>query len=214
LDSQFVLIQVADGSIFVYVRKPAKEFAMKCALAAFLAVSLGTILLSAQSANQQRGASIIFTPQSTAQPAISYAMPSSTCPVSLRAGHLSDGNLVRTGTAHPKGIGQWLSLSLTSPDEKQITRARLTVHGLTPKGHMSQTRSVGTASLDAEQTFTVEFSPGRQSIAVANLWVPGMSAVERIDVQSVDYHDGSTWKLADGQSCQVKPDLFMLVASQ
>jgi hypothetical protein len=204
------------------VCKSAKEFVMKCAFLALLAVAMSSVLLSAQGTSQQSGKTATFgvggmlgLDQQLAQPTVLNAISSSSmCPVSLHAGHLSDGNMVRTGTAHPKGIGQWLSLSLTGPDEKQVARARLTVQGLTPKGHVSQTRSVGTASLNAEQTFNVAFSSGPQSVAIANLWVPDMSAVERIDVQSIQYSDGSTWKLADGQTCQVKPDLFMLVASQ
>jgi hypothetical protein len=195
---------------------------MKSAFAALLAVSLGSITLAAQSTNRPTQPSTSFgaagmegVGQQSAQPTTLKATPfSATCPVSLHAGHLADGSLVRTDNAHPRGVGQWLSLSFTGRDEKQITRARLTVRGLTPKGHMTQARSVGTGSVDAVQTFNVEFSPGPQSIAVANLWVPGMSAVQRIDVQSVDYHDGSTWKLADGQSCSVRPDPLMLVTSR
>jgi hypothetical protein len=135
------------------------------------------------------------------------------CPVSLHAGHLADGSMVQTNGGHPKGIGQWLSLSLTS-NEKQVATATVTIRGMTPKPRMSQAVTADNGMSDAVRTFHVEFEAGPQKSAVANLWVPGMSAVERIELQSMEYSDGSTWKLAEGASCHVAPDPFMLVTKR
>jgi hypothetical protein len=144
----------------------------------------------------------------------------------MQARHLADGSLVKTGGAHPKGIGQWLSLSFTgtSGDKKQIVKAKLVVHGVRPNGHVTQALSLANGPDNIVRTLTVPFSTdrnqdGRANLLVhqnarANLWVPGMSAVDRIDLGSLDYGDGSTWTVADGQSCYVVPDPKMLITSR
>ena len=149
-----------------------------------------------------------------------------TCPVSMEAKHLADGSLVQTSSAHPKGIGQWLSLSLNNAasDEKQIATATFVVHGVKPTGHVTQALSLANGPDTATQTVTVpvwvkphQAAPANSwagQEAHANLWVPGMSAVDRIQLQALAYTDGSSWKAADGQACSVIPDPKMLITSR
>ena len=185
-------------------------------------LGLGTLLLAAQSANQQpRPTIIVHTPalQNPSQPVSSAtAVSDSTlnhCPVVMRAEHLSDGSMVRTGNAaHPAGIGQRLHLSLISQEKKQITSAILTVHGMTPKGRMTETLTAGSGAYDATQEIYVSFASGPNETAIASIWVQGMSAVEMIDLKSVEYGDGSKWEPADGSSCEVRPDPLMLITER
>ena len=135
------------------------------------------------------------------------------CPVFMRAQHLSDGSLVKTGKpAHPSGIGQRLHLTFKNPDSKQIASARLTVRGVTPKGRVMQAMPAQGGSSDATQSLSVTFSPGPDQSATADLWVPGMTAVESIALESMMYSDGTTWKAADGMACRVRPDPLMLIS--
>ncbi len=222
---------------FVGVRGCGEEGAMTRKYAAVFAVVFSAATLVAQSQDQQSRPSVVSgnsvasgnaswqteppasfgvtcMQKSSGQPAQPCAFPLptlNTCPVSLRAGHLADGSFVKTEAAHPKGIGQWLSLSLSAPDRKSIVRATLVVRGLTPRAHVSQALSADGPSPHAVRTFHVSFSPGPNQSSLANLWVPEMSAVERIDLLNVDYSDGSTWKVAEGQSCRVEPDMKMLI---
>jgi hypothetical protein len=137
------------------------------------------------------------------------------CPVSMRAQHLSDGSLVKTGKApHPAGIGQRLHLTFTNPDPKQIASASVMIHGMTPKGRVMQAASAQGGSSDATQSLSVTFSAGPDRSATANLWVPGMTAVQSIELESMMYSDGSTWKPADGIACHVTPDPLMLITSR
>jgi hypothetical protein len=135
------------------------------------------------------------------------------CPVFMHAGHLADGSMVKTG-GHPTGIGQRLSLSATSLNGKEVARATVTVHGVTPKGHVTQALAGGGGPAEATQTLHVTFSSETGQPALASLWVPGMSAVERIDLLEVDYSDGSVWKIGDEQGCHVEPDMKMLITSR
>lgn len=141
------------------------------------------------------------------------------CPVSMRAQHLSDGTLFKTRDSHPSGIGQWLHLSLASRalasrDSRQIASATLRVHGFSPKGRVTQTGPGGEQAFDAMRTLTVAFAAAADRSATADFRVPGMTAVGRIDLESLEYSDGSTWKISGASSCRVAPDPEMLIASR
>jgi hypothetical protein len=98
-------------------------------------------------------------------------------------------------------------------------KATITVYGLRPlsEGHVWRTAPGQGESSDrhpqpeAIQTLTIPFSKGADGIATADIWLPGFSVVEAIDLKSVVYTDGSAWSLADGATCRIVPDPFMLV---
>jgi hypothetical protein len=148
------------------------------------------------------------------------------CPVTLQATHLADGSFIQTGDAHSRGIGQWLSLSFagTAGNEKQIVTARVIVHGVKPNAHVTQALSLANGSDDIVRTFTIPLARGQhrdaqgnewvEQDARANLWVPGMSAVDRIVLVLLSYGDGSTWTAAEGGGCSVIPDPKMLIVSR
>lgn len=110
---------------------------MKTGFVVVLVVMQGAVMAAAQGTGQQKGPTILFNDsaragarqQGNAVVLIPAPAMSDGCPVSMRAQHLSDGSMVRTGSVHPKGIGQWLHLTFTSPESKQIASARLTVRG-------------------------------------------------------------------------------------
>jgi hypothetical protein len=147
---------------------------------------------------------------SVAGPA-SQSQSAGACPVSMRAQHLPDGTLVKTRAPHPSGVGQWLHLSLTSRDSRQIAKATMRVRGFSPKARVTQTGSG--ASFDAMRVVTVPFVAGADRSASADFWVPGMSAVGRIDLEALAYSDGTTWKSGDAMNCRVTPDPEMLITS-
>lgn len=49
--------------------------------------------------------------------------------------------------------------------------------------------------------------------SVAELWLPSFGAVRWLELDSITWADGSSWKPAQGQSCMVTPSLFMLVGA-
>ena len=71
------------------------------------------------------------------------------CPIAMRAQHVADGEMVKTGSAQPRGIGQWLRLTLIAPDSRRIVKATLTIRGLSPKGRAMQALRNGNNSSDA-----------------------------------------------------------------
>jgi len=183
----------------------------------FAVVLLGGTIVAGQSANQsQNSAALAGVGTTTEMKANLLAEPRSmsSCPVSMRAQHLPDGNLVKTREGYPNGIGQRLHLSMVSLDSRQIERATLRVRGFSPKGRLTQAGSGGDPTFDAMRTLTVALAAGADRSVSADVWVPGMTAVGRIDIESLEYSDGSTWKIGDGSSCRVAPDPLMLITSR
>jgi len=164
---------------------------------------LGSIMLPAQIPNQSKTpATVIFLP-----------IASSPCPVGLHAKQNSGGDILAISGAHPKGVGQSIRLILTNPDSRRIVGASVTVRGLTGKSRVIETLSSPAVS-DAAKSIDVTFTGSHGNEISADLWVPGMSSVQAIDLSSVTYSDGSTWKLVTGNLCHAVPDPIMLIGAR
>ena len=189
---------------------PGEEMAMKMRWMAAMALALASLPLVAQNQSQTKSFGVASIEGSPATPSVNRTLA---CPVDLRARHLAYTDMIRAGEATPKGPGQRLQLTLGSAAARQIVRATMTVHGLTlnSNGHVWRTSPRQGVSSDAVRTLTVPFSKGANGVATAEVWVAGFTAVEAIDLKSVVYTDGSKWSLADGATCRIVPDPFMLV---
>lgn len=186
---------------------------MKIGLAFLFALPIGTCPLSAQYTHVPQ----MHTSGVNGVQTLVLATPPglSSCPVSMRAQHLSDGSLMKTGkTAHPAGLGQRLHLTLKNPDAKQIAGASVTIRGMTPRGRVMQTLSTAGDSSDATRQMSVSFSTESDGSATADLWVSGITAVQSVELDSVAYSDGSTWKVAAGDACRITPDPLMLISGR
>ncbi len=191
---------------------------MKSACIFLCLLALGAATLAAQNANRSYGV-IGQGPGTGQQAAANKAVADAVrvdlgCPVSMRAQHLADGEMVKTGKARPEGLGQWLHLTFMAPDSRRIAKATLAIYGSSPKGRVTKTASGRSDSSDASTALTAEFTAGTGRNDVADLWVPGMTAVQSIEVLSVVLGDGSTLKFAGDLTCRVAPDLFMPIANR
>jgi hypothetical protein len=131
------------------------------------------------------------------------------CPAILRAQHLADGSMIRTARTHPKGIGQWLHITMYAP---QGAIAKLAVHGFSNKARVTET-NLG-SSPDAVRTVTVYLAPTQNRQAEGAFWAPELTAVTSIDLVSLSYDDGSSWNAQDGHTCRVTPDPLMLISGR
>jgi hypothetical protein len=135
------------------------------------------------------------------------------CPAMLSASHLADGSMIRTGMrtgrTHPKGIGQWLHITLNAPKGAIAT---LAVHGFSNKARMTET-NLG-SSPDAVRTVTAYLSPAQNGQAAGNIWAPELTAVTSIDLVSLSYDDGTNWSAPSGHICRVTPDPLMLISGR
>lgn len=135
------------------------------------------------------------------------------CPVSLRVQHGSGGSMLAVDKGRPKGLGQLAHVTLASRlPGKQIQSARITAYGLSAKGRIAQASA--NEKFDVVKNLDVTFAQEEGTTAAADLWVPGMTAVRLLHLDSLTYADGSTWKVEAGGSCSVVPDGLMRIAQR
>lgn len=202
---------------------------MNRSVAVSFALLLGSTVMAAQTGGQGYGFGVVqnVTPgpdgkmtwttramsPAEAEKAAANALANS-CPVSLRAQQAGAAYRREVGAsdAAPKGVVQHLHLVVTNPDAKKVVAATVTVRGLTDKPRVTQTLTTQDAT-DAAKTVDVRFGGSGKEVS-ANLKLPGFSAVSSVELNSVTYGDGSTWKLATGSVCRTPVDGFMLVGSR
>jgi hypothetical protein len=137
------------------------------------------------------------------------------CPVGMHAQQGAGGDLlaVREGQTL-SGPSQRIHLVLTQRHALQVTGARIRVRGLSGKNRIAEATATGTLPPDRTQTLNVTFTPGENAEVFADLVLAGFTSVQTIELQSVAYGDGSTWKMESSNGCKVTPDRVMRVAGR
>ncbi|HEX4652027.1 MAG TPA: hypothetical protein VH250_11060 [Granulicella sp.] len=153
--------------------------------------------------------SLVWTP-TTMQPG---------CPVDLRAQRGTGSGLVVThGSLHhgPTGIAQQLHMTFTNRLPKNAVGVTLTVHGLTAAFRMMPATQSAAASSDGSITRTIhlDLSLDPNANASADLTLKSFTSVTRIDLDTIDYADGSNWKTSTAQTCRIAPDGLMLISTR
>lgn len=138
--------------------------------------------------------------------------PRPSCPISLRAQHKADGNMLKVDKTRPAGVAQRLHLILKNPDSRQIVGAMLKVRGLSGKGRVAGASGANTP--DVSRMLDVRFVPGQQNEVTSDVWVPGMTAVLAVELNSVSFADGSRWSLNGTGACSIEPEPLMLIADR
>lgn len=144
---------------------------------------------------------------------LEIAAPAANCPVSLRAQQMPGGDRMMVNGVPGKAIAQMLHLTAIAPRSRQVVAANVTVRGYSSKARFLPTRLSNQDAADASKTLDVAFNFATNKETSADVSVAGFSAVTVVDLNSVTYSDGSTWKLAAGSACRSWIDGFMLVAA-
>lgn len=187
---------------------------MKSAALVSFTFFVSTIALPAQSGSIGVG-SIENIPSFQANQIYMFQRPLTAqgCPVSLRAQQGPAGGMVQVDRNRPEGTSQRLHLNLFNPEGKQIVSALVRAHGLSAAGRTTFAVS-DSLKPDSTRTLVVHFAPDSPKTVTGDMWVPGMTAVLAIDLNSVTFTDGSTRTFTKNDGCHVVPDLKMLIAGQ
>lgn len=170
-----------------------------------IALMLGPTLLAAQTIVAPKESSLQTT-------AIQLAAALDNCPVSLHAQQMPGGDRMVVNGVPLKTMAQTLRLTASTPGKRQVSAANITVHGYGNKARFLPTGETNQDAGDAAKTMDVSFPSNSDKDASTDVSIAGFSAVTVVDVNSVTYSDGSTWKLAAGRACRAWIDGFMLVA--
>jgi hypothetical protein len=105
---------------------------------------------------------------------------------------------------------QWFDLRMTNFLPHEVVSAQLTAHGFGYKWRVSPV----SATPDIWKTMDVALDVKGNSSASRELSFGHFSAIRTIDVDSVNYADGSTWHAPSPGACSVAPSLIMRISAQ
>ena len=198
-----------------------KRILMKRILAVSIPFLLGVQGLTAQSkATPPSGTSFgtatmeTMKPGGTSTSTVVIRMQPS-CPVGMHAKQGSGGGLAAVRNARPSdGPSQQIHLVLARRHSQQITGARVLVRGLSGKDRMERSNAIGDIVPDRSPMLLVTFTPDNAVEASADLVLPGFTSIQSVELQTITYADGSTWKMENQNACTVAPDPMMLIAGR
>jgi hypothetical protein len=139
-------------------------------------------------------------------------LPMSNCPVGFYASHGVGPNMVAIAAADGPG-SQPLTLGFNNPTHSNITQAEVTVHGLTSKILLTPVSTNDDAPTIAKQVELALNLP-QSGHASSNLLLQGITSVRSIDLDTLTFADGHTWRAPHPGSCSIKPSNYMAVAAR
>jgi hypothetical protein len=186
---------------------------MRAYVVVSLALLFGSMTIAAQSSGYGwAGMEGLGVDPMRGQATVVRSSTASGCPVSLRALHGADGNMLKVDKNRPAGIAQLLHLIVSNPDSRRIVAARVRVRGLSGKGHVTQTSGQGEG--DATRSLQARFPAGSGKEVSSDVWVAGMTAVLEVELNSVTFADGTTRNFAGAEACRIAPEPLMLIADR
>jgi hypothetical protein len=160
---------------------------------------------------------LLRSPQTTPSILMQRRTPRADCPVGLKVNH--GPSFLKRDTEYgpfapptPKVQEQRIQLTMTNPSPKEIVSAQITVYGFSDKW-----RAIPMAGAkdtpDLRKTVNVVINVRGNDHASSDLSLNRFTSVAYVDLDSLTYADGGTWKASSPAACSVTPDLFMLVSA-
>jgi hypothetical protein len=107
---------------------------------------------------------------------------------------------------------QRLRLTLTNPSPRDIVSAQFTAHGFSNKLRAMEL-SAGSNEPDLAKTIDLDLGVKGKGHASSDLSLNHFAAVTSIDLNSITYADGTTWRSPSPAACSITPSMVMLVAA-
>ena len=183
--------------------KPMSILPLAIVLATTSAIGQDTVLLRSPQA----------TPSILMQPRTFGA----DCPVGLKVNHgpsflTRDTKYGPFAPPGPKVQEQRIQLTMTNPSPKEIVSAQITVYGFSDKW-----RAIPLAGAkdtpDLRKRVNLVLNVKGNDHASSDLSLNRFTSVAYVDLDSLTYADGATWKASSPAACSVTPDLLMLVSA-
>jgi hypothetical protein len=160
---------------------------------------------------------LLRRPQTTPSILMQPRTPRADCPVGLKVNH--GPSFLKRDTEYgpfapptPKVQEQRIQLTMTNPSPKEIVSAQITVYGFSDKR-----RAIPMAGAkdtpDLRKTVNLVINVRGNDHASSDLSLNRFTSVAYVDLDSLTYADGGTWKASSPAACSVTPDLFMLVSA-
>jgi len=104
-------------------------------------------------------------------------------------------------------------LAVNNLQGKDIVGATVRVRGYSARPQLFLVPSVSSAQ-EMTKMVTLKLNVAQGKNGEAEVTVEKFGSISTIDLEALDYVDGSEWHANPGQPCSVVPDLLMLVADR
>jgi hypothetical protein len=143
--------------------------------------------------------------------------PGSNCPVGLKVNHgpsfqKRDTNYGPFAPPTPTVQEQRIQVTMTNRSPKEIVSAQITVHGFSDKWRAIPLASAASTP-DLTKRVNIVLTVKGNDHASSDLSLLRFTSVAYVDLDSLTYADGATWKASSPGACSVSPDLLMLVTA-
>lgn len=134
------------------------------------------------------------------------------CPVGLSAERRSDFGMRLAENGPVSGPAQGLHVSLMNLSSR-IEIAEITVYGVTSHASVVPVGAAA-ASNEISKTFLLHPEEVSKGLQEATVWMRDVGALTRLELKSLTYVDGSTWRESEGSRCGAVPSLFVPVGTK
>jgi hypothetical protein len=160
---------------------------------------------------------LLRSPQTTSSVLMQPRTPRADCPVGMKVNH--GPSALKRNTEYgpfappaPKVQEQRIQLTMTNPSAKEIVSAQITVYGFSDNW-----RAIPLAGArdtpDLRKTVNLVLNVKGNNHASSDLSLNRFTSVAYVDLDSLTYADGATWKASSPAACSVTPELLMLVSA-
>jgi hypothetical protein len=135
------------------------------------------------------------------------------CPVNLRAQQRGTGSIV-TVDGTKREIARKFYLTFGNLQGKDVVGATITVYGYDATPRVMPAGSVPVHSAELSRTISLKLNVASGKSEGSEVTMHSFETVSRIDLESLDYADGTSWKARNDTACHVVPDGLILVGSR
>lgn len=160
---------------------------------------------------------LLRNPQATPSVLMQPRTPAPDCPVGLKVNHGPSPleRVTKYGPFAPPAPNvqeQRIQLIMTNPSPKEIVSAQITVYGFSDKWRAIPL--VGAQDTpDLRKTVNLVLNVRGNDHVSSDLSLRRFTSVAYVNLDSLTYGDGATWKASSSAACSVTPDPMMLVSA-
>jgi hypothetical protein len=139
------------------------------------------------------------------------------CPIDLQAQRRGNETLMFVNRSrYDVIVSPRLHLIFANWQPREVVAVSVTVHGynLAPRFLPTDYRSNDSLKLTLKVDLKFNDPYGMETETETDITLRSFASISRIDLNSVDYLDGTSWNTSDRQSCHIVPDEFMLASSR
>jgi hypothetical protein len=136
------------------------------------------------------------------------------CPVSLRARRQGSVSMHYAGEQQERTPTQRLDVTFHNSQERNVISMGLVVHGYDGSLQMMPADPIRRNSHNLSKKIDLNITVVGGRNTSTELTMRQFGTVSRIDVESIEFADGTSWKSSEPGTCSFAPDLYMLVSSK